>query len=317
MKVVLNAKVTQLDPPQTETLPFSRSPKYDSSISKLRAIPKNRIVHFLSQAYEAIKRKLTIFFNWVRSWFVSPPEEKEVDFIKTQSADGTEVKYRIVIDGEGTKSEIRLGKNYASLLISNPDVKDIAKLSEAIDQVMKTKKIDCVQTNYPSQAYLFWKCGLKTEGLVEFNFTPDDENTFIRTVIQKAMDNKGTLKSAAQDALLRVEGKIVRTVYYEQYAFENIFKPDLCRGMLNNVEGLFNYSFNLQPLIQLAEREKEVDYAKNLKRIVNLNVNNNSPEVSYKFEISLEDLFILMEATKTPMSNAFIHLSNTIFTKRT
>lgn len=318
MKVVLNEKIAQLEPPHTVPITFFQSqPQFDSSITQLRAAPKNRILAFFSSAYEAIKRKAIAFFNWIRSWFVSPPEEKDLEYYKIKAADGNEVKYRIIIDGEGTDSEIRLGKKYASIHISNPDVKDIAKLSEVIDQVMKTEKIDCIRTNYPSQAYLLWKSGLKTDSLINFNLAPDNQNKFIRDVIQLAMVNKGTLKSAAQHALLRIESKIVRSVVYAQYAFANTFSSNVCRGMMNDVERLFNYSFNLQPLIEEAEREKEVDYAKTLKCIANLNVNNNGPAVDYQFEIFLEDLFILMEATKTPMNNAFIHLSSTIFTKRT
>ncbi len=184
--------------------------------------------------------------------------------------------------------------------------------------MMKAEKIDCMQTNNLSRAHLLWKAGLKTKSLINFNLAPDLLNTFIREVIQKAMDNKGAMYAAAQNALLRLEGSLVHSVVYEQYAVADSFDPDLCRVMLDDVAQLFNYPFDLAAVIRKAEQEHEVDYARTLKSISPHNSNIRGPVVDYQFEIFLEDLFILMEATKTPMNRAIIQtLPNLTFTKRT
>lgn len=305
MKVALNEKITQPESPQPSPITFFRLPQYDSSITPLRSAPRNRVLAF----FEAIKRKVIAFFNWIRSWFVSPPsKEKDVDYYKVKGPDGDEMRYRLVVDGEGTDTQIRLGQKYAFLQdITN--VKNISKFSEMIDLMMKNEKIDGIQTKNLKLAHRLWQAGLKTTSPITFNLSSELYHTFIQGVIQKAIDNKSTLNAAAQNALLRVESKIISSIV------DPLSSPSACRTNIDEVERFFKYNIDLRPLIHQAEAEKNGEYVKILKMIPAGHDNNIEPVTEYEF--FLEDLFILMEATKTPMDRAIIQpLPTLTFTKR-
>lgn len=305
--------------PPVERISYSQAPNFRSSIENIQANPRN----FIVRAYHYVREKVMALFAWIRSFFV---QEKKVYYFKVPTenvANGT------VFKGKDNDIQIRLAPKYAFLSPgSSIDENDRDELPPMLMQIMEDEKIDGIHVNNFRLAYLLWKSGLETKDLINIKLKGKDPlNEFLCGLIQTAMLNKDQISVTAQTALLRLEGQMIRSIIAEQDAYEwsvqaenlvQIIDRDQCRGRIDDLEATFmNCSFDLPALIKKAEKEDDPDYAQTLQMIPQ-EKGDNPIDGENVFELFLEDLFILIDATKTPVKKAIIgHLPNLTFTKRT
>ncbi len=269
----------------------------------------------------------------------APDEGENVGYYKQAGSSKKEVAYKMVRQGKVTENVIRLGPKYADLTdISFPKAKHRIDLPDILNKMMEEEGIDGIRTNSLTRAYQLWTCKLRTDAMLKYKLEGKDQlNLFIREVIEKAMANPSSLPMHARQALLRVESMMIQAIVAD-HLFENTedmslqdlhqavtnardrtildeFNGELCRCRITQLEELLDYHFDLQAITRLAIDDKQEQFVQLLKMIP------ADPRVMYarhpfKFEILIEDLFILMEATKTKLNRGFIQRLPTItFTK--
>lgn len=301
-----------------ERISFSPSHNFHSSIEHIQANPRG----FFTRAYHFVRDKCIAFYNWIRSFFV---QERKVYYFKVPNE---KVRDGMVFKGKENAIEIRLAPKYAFLRqLSSTDEKEFSELPSMVSQIMEDEQIDGIQTKDFRNAYFLWKSGLQTKDLINVKLKAKDSlNAFLCGLIQTAMLNKDLISVTAQTALLRVESQLILSIISEQDGYDGglqaeefaqIFDPQQCRGRIDDLEAtLVNCSFDLPGLIKKAENEEDPHYAQILNMIPQ-EKGDDPIDGENDFELFLEDLFILVDATKTPISKAIIHpLPNLTFIKR-
>lgn len=292
---------------------FDRQLQFASSLQGLGTAAKQTVLPVLA----FLREKIVSFFNWIYSWFITPPKPKVVDYFKV--IEGHAAKYRLILNGKQTDNSVRFSHTSSSLQeLSLPDQNNLSKM---IALIMKREKIDAIQTSKLQYAHILWKCGLKSESAVMCNLrTASPLNLLLKSVLQQAFQNRRSLNSLARAALARIEDLIVQSIIGEQVThlmeLEDCFDPSPCRGNIDVIEEILGSRIDLAGVIKRAEAEKkDPQLIHSLKATAQSQEKMIPDDPTIEFGLRIEDIFILIDATKTPL-NRFIDTPNLIFTKR-
>ncbi|MBS0629324.1 MAG: hypothetical protein JSS30_03760 [Verrucomicrobia bacterium] len=295
---------------------YCRSTPLDSSIENLKSRPKkNQLLVFFKTVYQFLKEKWSDLYYWLRSLFVED-KEKDVDYIKHEGASKGEKVCTLIRKGKGTDATIRLGKTYADLAdISFPDSKYEIDLPDMLDQLMEGENIEGIRTDNLKGAYKLWNCRLRSNALLNCKINdPDPLSVFVLSVVQMGLKRPSALNELAHQALMRIQRMMIQAIVTEELTEDDF--PNRCRARINQLEAQLGYTFNLYEIVRLTKGAGHPELAYEMDKISSRTA-LVLPPAPMEFEFYLEDLFILMDATKTEIDNKIIQKLPTITFTRT
>jgi hypothetical protein len=317
------------------TAPAFKSYSSQSSLEGMGEFASRKRTSFITKAYTL----LLAFVRWIISWIPGRTKGekkfKEVDYFRVLGTDKGKVRYRMVLEGKRTDSEINFGQTYAQLEeISFPNKSDLSKLPQMIKALMETEKIDCIRTTNLNRAKLLWDSGLKTESILTFKPERGDPlSKLFKQVLQKAFQDRAYLGDLPRKVLERIEENIIRCIIADAISFDDFadpatqaltdwFNPALARAQITCMEQILGYPFDIQALAIKAEENGNPEdqmYVDAIKAVAQLTPIQKVPKTGSQIELEfpLSDLFTLMDATGITMDLPIIQeVPNMSFSKQ-
>ena len=254
---------------------FSRS-----TLFKMRECAQKKEPDFFVWVFHKI-------WTWLSSWF-KKPEPKAIECFKVDDSDG-KIKYRLIKNGKKTENEIEFAKQGVILEGITFSEEMESHLPKMLEEVMHEEKITSMKTVNFQWAKCLWKCGLKTENTIPIKSSDKP----VIDILKKAMQQRTLLDPKAKESLERVELAISQSLLSDAIA------PGT--GSFDKVGATSSFSLLKSQLGESWIIPEIEGQSASLQSIRASMADTMEVDKVVEFEIPLQDLFVLIDAIKTPM----------------